>query len=158
MELKKNEFQGELEKQREQLDKIQSSHSFQLESVNRLHQDEKARPALFPSPFSSEPHFLPGQILGVEHVIRWSLSQVVPAPPSSGLPLSPPWTCETFAGVIVWKIQKNQGSRPGLFLLCSFFPYLLITCYARCFFLTRINAYGFKYHMHGRRCKSLDKY
>ncbi|XP_020038761.1 Golgi membrane protein 1 [Castor canadensis] len=42
VELKKNEFQGELEKQREQLDKIQSSHSFQLESVNRLHQDEKA--------------------------------------------------------------------------------------------------------------------
>ncbi|KAL4689382.1 hypothetical protein H8959_012173 [Pygathrix nigripes] len=48
VELKKNEFQGELEKQREQLDKIQSSHSFQLESVNKLYQDEKARPALFP--------------------------------------------------------------------------------------------------------------
>lgn len=44
VELKKNEFQGELEKQREQLDKIQSSHNFQMESVNRLHQDEKARP------------------------------------------------------------------------------------------------------------------
>uniref|UniRef100_A0A2K6M5B8 Golgi membrane protein 1 n=1 Tax=Rhinopithecus bieti TaxID=61621 RepID=A0A2K6M5B8_RHIBE len=43
VELKKNEFQGELEKQREQLDKIQSSHSFQLESVNKLYQDEKAR-------------------------------------------------------------------------------------------------------------------
>lgn len=42
VELKKNEFQGELQKQREQLDKIQSSHSFQLESVNRLYQDEKA--------------------------------------------------------------------------------------------------------------------
>lgn len=42
VELKKNEFQGELEKQREQLDKIQSSHNFQMESVNRLHQDEKA--------------------------------------------------------------------------------------------------------------------
>ncbi|KAM5298385.1 Golgi membrane protein 1 [Ctenodactylus gundi] len=42
VELKKNEFQGELEKQREQLDKIQSSHSFQLESVNKLYQDEKA--------------------------------------------------------------------------------------------------------------------
>ncbi|XP_048187548.1 Golgi membrane protein 1 [Perognathus longimembris pacificus] len=42
VELKKNEFQGELEKQREQLDKIQSSHNFQLESVNRVHQDEKA--------------------------------------------------------------------------------------------------------------------
>lgn len=49
VELKKNEFQGELEKQREQLDKIQSSHNFQMESVNKLHQDEKARPALFSS-------------------------------------------------------------------------------------------------------------
>lgn len=46
VELKKNEFQGELEKQREQLDKIQSSHNFQMESVNKLHRDEKARPAL----------------------------------------------------------------------------------------------------------------
>nr|XP_044987127.1 Golgi membrane protein 1 isoform X8 [Jaculus jaculus] len=43
VELKKNEFQGELEKQREQLDRIRSSHSFQLESVNKLYQDEKAR-------------------------------------------------------------------------------------------------------------------
>ncbi|XP_006877790.1 PREDICTED: Golgi membrane protein 1 [Chrysochloris asiatica] len=42
VELKKNEFQGELEKQREQLDKIQLSHNFQLESVNKLYQDEKA--------------------------------------------------------------------------------------------------------------------
>lgn len=42
VELKKNEFQGELEKQREQLDKIQSSHNFQMENVNKLHQDEKA--------------------------------------------------------------------------------------------------------------------
>ncbi|XP_036289524.1 Golgi membrane protein 1 isoform X1 [Pipistrellus kuhlii] len=42
VELKKNEFQGELEKQREQLDQIQSSHNLQMESVNRLHQDEKA--------------------------------------------------------------------------------------------------------------------
>lgn len=42
VELKKNEFQGELEKQREQLDKIQSSHNFQMESVNKLYQDEKA--------------------------------------------------------------------------------------------------------------------
>uniref|UniRef100_A0A9L0SSD2 Golgi membrane protein 1 n=1 Tax=Equus caballus TaxID=9796 RepID=A0A9L0SSD2_HORSE len=41
VELKKNEFQGELEKQREQLDKIQSSHNFQMESVNKLYQDEK---------------------------------------------------------------------------------------------------------------------
>ncbi|ELK09097.1 Golgi membrane protein 1 [Pteropus alecto] len=37
VELKKNEFQGELEKQREQLDKIQSSHNFQMESVNKRH-------------------------------------------------------------------------------------------------------------------------
>uniref|UniRef100_A0A7N5K6I1 Golgi membrane protein 1 n=1 Tax=Ailuropoda melanoleuca TaxID=9646 RepID=A0A7N5K6I1_AILME len=42
VELKKNEFQGELEKQREQLDRIQSSHDSQLESVNKLYQDEKA--------------------------------------------------------------------------------------------------------------------
>ncbi|CAO2596183.1 Golgi membrane protein 1, partial [Lemmus lemmus] len=42
VELKKNEFQGELQKQREQLNRIQSSHSFQMENVNRLHQDEKA--------------------------------------------------------------------------------------------------------------------
>ncbi|XP_034366810.1 Golgi membrane protein 1 isoform X2 [Arvicanthis niloticus] len=42
VELKKNEFQGELQKQREQLDRIQSSHSFQLENVNKLYQDEKA--------------------------------------------------------------------------------------------------------------------
>uniref|UniRef100_A0A8C0CSU1 Golgi membrane protein 1 n=1 Tax=Balaenoptera musculus TaxID=9771 RepID=A0A8C0CSU1_BALMU len=41
VEMKKNEFQGELEKQREQLDKIQSSHNFQMESVNKLYQDEK---------------------------------------------------------------------------------------------------------------------
>lgn len=42
VELKKNEFQGELEKQREQLDRIQSSHDSQMESVNKLYQDEKA--------------------------------------------------------------------------------------------------------------------
>ncbi|XP_025944279.1 Golgi membrane protein 1 isoform X1 [Apteryx rowi] len=42
VELKKNEFQGELEKQREQIDKIQSLHSFQMENANRLHQEEKA--------------------------------------------------------------------------------------------------------------------
>lgn len=46
VEMKKNEFQGELQKQREQLDRIQSSHSFQMENVNRLHQDEKARPTV----------------------------------------------------------------------------------------------------------------
>ncbi|KAM9167329.1 Golgi membrane protein 1 isoform 3-T4 [Mergus octosetaceus] len=42
VELKKNEFQGELEKQREQIDKIQSLHSFQMENANRAHQEEKA--------------------------------------------------------------------------------------------------------------------
>ncbi|XP_054664812.1 Golgi membrane protein 1 [Grus americana] len=42
VELKKNEFQGELEKQRQQIDKIQSLHSFQMENVNRVHQEEKA--------------------------------------------------------------------------------------------------------------------
>uniref|UniRef100_A0A673TWG8 Golgi membrane protein 1 n=1 Tax=Suricata suricatta TaxID=37032 RepID=A0A673TWG8_SURSU len=51
VELKKNEFQGELEKQREQLDRIQSSHDSQLESVNKIYQDEKVRPALV------SPHF-----------------------------------------------------------------------------------------------------
>lgn len=54
VELKKNEFQGELEKQREQLDKIQSSHNFQMESINKLHQDEKARPPLFSSAICTE--------------------------------------------------------------------------------------------------------
>ncbi|KFR12207.1 Golgi membrane protein 1, partial [Opisthocomus hoazin] len=42
VELKKNEFQGELEKQRQQIDKIQSLHSFQMQSANRVHQEEKA--------------------------------------------------------------------------------------------------------------------
>ncbi|XP_067425130.1 Golgi membrane protein 1 isoform X2 [Emydura macquarii macquarii] len=42
VELKKNEFQGELEKQREQIDKIQSLHGFQMENANKMHQDEKA--------------------------------------------------------------------------------------------------------------------
>ncbi|XP_063996861.1 Golgi membrane protein 1 isoform X1 [Pogoniulus pusillus] len=42
VELKKNEFQGELEKQRQQIDKIQSLHSFQMENANRVHQQEKA--------------------------------------------------------------------------------------------------------------------
>ncbi|KYO20719.1 Golgi membrane protein 1 isoform A [Alligator mississippiensis] len=41
VELKKNEFQGELEKQREQIDKIQSLHNFQMENAKKLHQDEK---------------------------------------------------------------------------------------------------------------------
>ncbi|KAL9821828.1 Golgi membrane protein 1 isoform 2-T4 [Geothlypis trichas] len=42
VEQKKNEFQGELEKQRQQIDKIQSLHSYQMENVNRVHQEEKA--------------------------------------------------------------------------------------------------------------------
>ncbi|NWY53709.1 GOLM1 protein, partial [Chionis minor] len=42
VELKKNEFQGELEKQRQQIDKIQSLHSFQMENADRVHQEEKA--------------------------------------------------------------------------------------------------------------------
>ncbi|XP_075383287.1 Golgi membrane protein 1 isoform X3 [Mycteria americana] len=42
VELKKNEFQGELEKQRQQIDKIQSLHSFQMDNANRVHQEEKA--------------------------------------------------------------------------------------------------------------------
>uniref|UniRef100_A0A803YP05 Uncharacterized protein n=1 Tax=Meleagris gallopavo TaxID=9103 RepID=A0A803YP05_MELGA len=41
VELKKNEFQGELQKQREQIDKIQSLHSFQMENANRVHWEEK---------------------------------------------------------------------------------------------------------------------
>ncbi|KAG8512232.1 Golgi membrane protein 1, partial [Galemys pyrenaicus] len=44
VELKKNEFQGELEKQREQLDKIQSSHNFQMENailINNITNGEK---------------------------------------------------------------------------------------------------------------------
>ncbi|XP_042310755.1 Golgi membrane protein 1 isoform X2 [Sceloporus undulatus] len=42
VELKKNEFQGELKKQREQIDKIQSMHNFQMENNNKMHRDEKA--------------------------------------------------------------------------------------------------------------------
>ncbi|XP_031458289.1 Golgi membrane protein 1 [Phasianus colchicus] len=42
VELKKNEFQGELQKQREQIDKIQSLHTFQMENANRAHWEEKA--------------------------------------------------------------------------------------------------------------------
>ncbi|NWR61479.1 GOLM1 protein, partial [Bucorvus abyssinicus] len=42
VELKKNEFQGELEKQRQQIDKIQALHSFQMENANRVHEEEKA--------------------------------------------------------------------------------------------------------------------
>lgn len=41
VEQKKNEFQGELEKQRQQIDKIQSLHNFQMENANRVHQEEK---------------------------------------------------------------------------------------------------------------------
>ncbi|XP_066037827.1 Golgi membrane protein 1 isoform X2 [Chamaea fasciata] len=42
VEQKKNEFQGELEKQRQQIDKIQSLHNFQMENAIRVHQEEKA--------------------------------------------------------------------------------------------------------------------
>ncbi|NXF92796.1 GOLM1 protein, partial [Eubucco bourcierii] len=42
VELKKNEFQGELEKQRQQIDKIQSLHNYQMENAKRVHQEEKA--------------------------------------------------------------------------------------------------------------------
>uniref|UniRef100_A0A8D2PIY6 Golgi membrane protein 1 n=1 Tax=Zosterops lateralis melanops TaxID=1220523 RepID=A0A8D2PIY6_ZOSLA len=42
VEQKKNEFQGELEKQQQQIDKIQSLHNFQMENANRVHQEEKA--------------------------------------------------------------------------------------------------------------------
>nr|XP_056704085.1 Golgi membrane protein 1 [Euleptes europaea] len=42
VELKKNEFQGELQKQREQIDKIQTLHNFQMENANKIHRDEKA--------------------------------------------------------------------------------------------------------------------
>uniref|UniRef100_A0A8D0E1I5 Golgi membrane protein 1 n=2 Tax=Salvator merianae TaxID=96440 RepID=A0A8D0E1I5_SALMN len=42
VELKKNEFQGELKKQREQIDRIQSLHNFQMENTNKMHMDEKA--------------------------------------------------------------------------------------------------------------------
>ncbi|XP_039199854.1 Golgi membrane protein 1 isoform X3 [Crotalus tigris] len=41
VEMKKNEFQGELTKQREQIDKIQSMHDFQIENINKIHRDEK---------------------------------------------------------------------------------------------------------------------
>ncbi|XP_063151267.1 Golgi membrane protein 1 isoform X2 [Candoia aspera] len=41
VEMKKNEFQGELKKQREQIDKIQSLHDFQMENMNKIHRDEK---------------------------------------------------------------------------------------------------------------------
>ncbi|XP_034956049.2 Golgi membrane protein 1 [Zootoca vivipara] len=42
VEIKKNEFQGELQKQREQIDRIQSLHNFQMENTNKIHMDEKA--------------------------------------------------------------------------------------------------------------------
>ncbi|XP_032070071.1 Golgi membrane protein 1 [Thamnophis elegans] len=41
VEMKKNEFQGELKKQREQIDKIQSMHDFQIENINKIHRGEK---------------------------------------------------------------------------------------------------------------------
>lgn len=46
VELKKNEFQGELKKQMEQIEHIQSLHNAQLENTNKIHRDEKVR-ALF---------------------------------------------------------------------------------------------------------------
>ncbi|XP_030885724.1 Golgi membrane protein 1 [Leptonychotes weddellii] len=69
VELKKNEFQGELEKQREQLDRIQSSHDSQLESVNKIYQDEKARPALLPPP--------PLNSCSIEVSLVWFIIQVI---------------------------------------------------------------------------------
>ncbi|KAJ6669636.1 hypothetical protein lerEdw1_000185 [Lerista edwardsae] len=42
VELKKNEFQGELKKQMEQIEHIQSLHNVQLENTNKMHRDEKA--------------------------------------------------------------------------------------------------------------------
>ncbi|XP_053149740.1 Golgi membrane protein 1 [Hemicordylus capensis] len=41
VELKKNEFQGELKKQREQIDQIQLLHHSQLENANRIYRGEK---------------------------------------------------------------------------------------------------------------------
>lgn len=41
VEMKKNEFQGELKKQREQIDKIQSMNDFQIENINKIHRGEK---------------------------------------------------------------------------------------------------------------------
>lgn len=97
VELKKNEFQGELEKQREQLYKIQSSHNFQMESVNKLYQDEKARPALFASAVCPECWFtrcpvLPdGRISGSVYICvnvwGWPLDEALSI--SSHLPTSP---------------------------------------------------------------------
>ncbi|XP_070598874.1 Golgi membrane protein 1 isoform X1 [Erythrolamprus reginae] len=43
VEMKKNEFQGELKKQREQIDKIQSMHDFQVENINKIHRGEKEK-------------------------------------------------------------------------------------------------------------------
>ncbi|XP_066473856.1 Golgi membrane protein 1 isoform X2 [Tiliqua scincoides] len=42
VELKKNEFQGELKKQMEQIERIQSLHNVQLANTNKMHRDEKA--------------------------------------------------------------------------------------------------------------------
>uniref|UniRef100_A0A0B8RRI6 Golgi membrane protein 1-like n=1 Tax=Philothamnus irregularis TaxID=1899461 RepID=A0A0B8RRI6_9SAUR len=41
VEMKKNEFQGELKKQREQIDKIQAMNDFQIENINKIHRSEK---------------------------------------------------------------------------------------------------------------------
>lgn len=47
VEMKKNEFQEELTKQREQIDKIQSMHDFQIENINKIHRDEKVEVFFF---------------------------------------------------------------------------------------------------------------
>lgn len=47
VELKKNEFQGELKKQMEQIEHIQSLHNVQLENTNKMHRDEKVRALFF---------------------------------------------------------------------------------------------------------------
>lgn len=47
VELKKNEFKGELQKQREQIEKIQDLHNSQMENTNKIHRDEKVRVLLF---------------------------------------------------------------------------------------------------------------
>lgn len=88
MELKKNEFQGELRKQREQLDRIQSSHSFQLENVHKLHQDEKARPSL---PI----------VLSCRSVSIWVYPYVIA------------WRCERASAVLVVRLSPVAQQPPA---------------------------------------------
>ncbi|XP_055283691.1 Golgi membrane protein 1 [Moschus berezovskii] len=82
VEMKKNEFQGELEKQREQLDKIQSSHNFQMESVNKLYQDEKILASLDLQTRSSS-LFLHLPSMSVSSPLLFSRSDWGPPPPGS---------------------------------------------------------------------------